>query len=206
MKFILGSGSPRRRMLLGELLPVFDVIVPRIDENRRGNEKPESYLTRILGDKMDFIVSNTHIPTRSVILVSDTIVTIDGIVLGKPFDRNEAFNMLARLSGRRHSVITGLKLRVADGKATLSYEGAEYTDVFFRELDYKAINLYLDITDYTDKAGAYAVQQNGDMIIEKVTGSITNVIGFPLRLFYKMLNEAGLMEIVLFSKDIPNYD
>jgi len=104
--------------------------------------------------------------------------------------------MLARLSGRTHCVITGLSLAVVNNGPPEIHTALEHTMVTFRKLDDRTIGRYLDVTEYMDKAGSYAIQQNGDMIVQAFAGSMTNVIGFPLRLFYSMLVKAGLAHIL----------
>lgn len=196
MRIILGSGSPRRREILESLGLSLTVITPDVDESRHVDEPPESYVLRILSEKNFFIAEKTHYYGSRLLITADTIVTIDGLILGKPVSRDDALSMLARLSGRTHCVITGLSLTVVNNGAPEIHTALEHTMVTFRRLDDRGIGRYLDATEYMDKAGAYAIQQNGDMIVQTVAGSMTNVIGFPLRLFYAMLVESGLEHIL----------
>lgn len=197
MEIILGSGSPRRKQILESLGCRLKVVPPDVDESRHDDEPPESYILRVLQEKTAFILEHRKASGDSLIITADTIVTIDGVILGKPVSRDDAELMLSRLSARTHRVITGLCLTTVREGGSSSHTALEETIVTFRELDGAAIGRYLDITDYTDKAGSYAIQENGGMIVESVAGSMTNVIGFPLRLFYSMLVKEGLQHILL---------
>ncbi len=197
MKVVLGSGSPRRRMILESFLDSIEIIVPDVDEKSSHDEDPVSYVYRILEAKLLYILPRIEVPDNSIIVVSDTIVTIDGMILGKPGSRDDAARMLRLLSGREHSVITGLALTVTENGKSLTLTSLDSTRVTFRDLNERQINMYLDSTEYADKAGSYAIQENGDMIIEKIEGSLTNVVGFPLRLFFSMLKDAGIQNKVL---------
>lgn len=197
MKIILGSGSPRRKQILESLGCMISIVPPDVDESRHDDEPPESYVLRVLKEKTGFILEQNRPAADAIIITADTIVTIDGVILGKPVSREDAVSMLTRLSGRSHRVITGLCIALVEDGAASIHTALEHTTVTFRELDGAAILRYLDTTDYTDKAGSYAIQENGDMIVKSVSGSMTNVIGFPLRLFYSMLVKAGLQHILI---------
>lgn len=197
MRFILGSGSPRRKMILEDLLGDVDIIVPDVDESGRPGESPESYVFRVLDEKMSFITAVAGSLSDAVIITSDTIVTIDSVILGKPSSRDEAAGMLRLLSGREHRVLTGIAMSVIEPGLTTSYAEIESTRVKFKLLDDCDIDRYLDMIHYSDKAGSYAIQEKGELVVESVSGSMTNVIGFPLRLFFSMLSVAGIAGKVL---------
>ena len=130
-----------------------------------------------------------------VAVTSDTVVTIDGKILGKPESFSSARDMLALLSGKEHRVITGMAVRLKRNDAIREFAAMESTSVFFQDLTDETINNYLKRVEYMDKAGSYAVQEHGDMIIKSVKGSLTNVIGFPLRLFFSILAQNNEMEL-----------
>jgi len=197
MMLILGSGSPRRKSILEAVLGHVSVIVPHADETLRPGESPEPYVRRVLADKMESIRNSAPATGDHLIIVSDTIVTIDNLVLGKPSSREEAADMLGLLSGREHHVLTGLGLYLRKNGNGFYTRAIEDTAVTFKPLDRDAINRYLDITPYLDKAGSYAIQENGGLIIDAVSGSVTNVIGFPLGLFFSMLCDLGIAGEVL---------
>jgi len=192
MEFILGSASPRRKAILYSLVGDVTVIHPEVDESFFPEESPEEYVKRIVGKKMNYITSRYR--EEGVYLTADTIVTIDGKILGKPGSYQDAVAMLRSLSGREHSVITGLSLAVKRKNFIINDVDCETSSVFFKKLEEDDIIKYLSFIDYRDKAGAYAIQENGDMIVERVCGSVTNVIGLPLRLFFKMMNEMDILK------------
>ena len=194
MKVILGSSSPRRRELLGLIYPDFDIVVPDINEEIYGGESSVDFAQRMSREKMTAIMPfcrDGEMPSLAV--TADTVVSIDGRSIGKPADFEEAKSILAVLSGNVHEVITGLtvfmKLR---HKYDVMLTAHETTRVVFKKLDDTGIIRYLNTIDYADKAGAYAVQEHGELIIEKISGSVSNVAGFPLRLFLRMLPAAVL--------------
>ena len=187
MKLILASSSPRRRELLGLITSSFEIIVPDINEDVDHGESPLRYAERMAFLKAS-AVQTGPVDTGSspcLIIACDTIVTIDGRIIGKPVDFNDACGTLRDLSGRTHQVITSLSLRIENAAPEI-ITGSETTNVTFRELSEDTISRYLNIIHYSDKAGSYALQEHGDMIIDRVQGSVSNVIGFPLGLFLRM--------------------
>jgi septum formation protein len=125
-----------------------------------------------------------------IVLSADTIVTLDGSVFGKPADLEEAFQMLKRLIGKTHEVITAVAVMHLNKKRTRV--GTERTAVKFRSLSDAEIREYLEIVEPLDKAGAYAAQELPDRIIESVTGSFSNVVGLPMELTIPILAEFGI--------------
>lgn len=121
-----------------------------------------------------------------LVIGADTIVYTDGEIIGKPASRTDAKKMLMKLSGKKHSVFTGLTLILGNRRVT----GVQKTDVFFRNIPAGEINAYLDSADYADKAGAYAVQEEASLFIEKIEGDFFNVVGFPVLLFSMLYEEA----------------
>lgn len=196
MRVILGSSSPRRKGLLGTVIEDFEVIVPMADEVPLPGEDPEEFARRASREKMDSICAmHRGKANPQLIITSDTIVSIDGLILGKPANRDDAVQKIRLLNGRTHRVITGMTLHYLDSKKPMENRiatGCETTGVTFRRLSDGEIGEYLSKIDYMDKAGAYAAQEFGELIIEKTRGSITNVIGFPLRLFFTLVMELGL--------------
>jgi septum formation protein len=196
MDIILGSSSPRRSYIISRLVDRYRVVHPSIDESHRPSEDPVEFSLRIAGEKCASILETSAPgPAPALIITADTIVTIDGRVIGKPADFDHAVAMLSSLAGRTHRVITSLTLMATEGGAPVrTLAGHEITRVRFRKLDREGIIRYLGGIDYLDKAGSYAIQEHGDMIVEEFTGSITNIIGFPLRLFFSMLADMGLVD------------
>lgn len=178
---ILASRSPRRRQLfdaLGLSVTIKDV---DIDEEDPAPGSDDPSIARVLEKnartKAEAVLADT--PDEAIVIAADTMVAIDGYVLGKPKSRQEAAAMLERLSGREHQVFTGLAL-VQKGKAPrTSYARSA---VKFHPLERVAIDRYVATREPYDKAGSYAVQGLGMLFIEKIEGSYTNVMGLPLEL------------------------
>lgn len=191
MKLILGSGSPRRKEILESVFGNIDILPPHIDESILPGEKPVDYTMRIVNAKMDSVLNNGS--GDSIYITFDTIVTIDNRILGKPESRDDAYSMLRLLSGREHSVITGLCISQVQNGYPWRKSAYEVSSVIFRKLEDDGINKYLDLINYSDKAGSYAVQEYGEMIVDSINGSVTNVIGLPLCLLFRMMGDAGLM-------------
>ena len=170
---ILASASPRRRQLL-ELIGLPHVVRPAdIEEIQRPEEGAVEFALRTSRDKAQAVAAGSdNLP----VLGSDTVVEIDGIALGKPSDHADARTMLERLSGRVHHVHTGITL-AAEGRC----EGlVDTTAVRFRALDAETIRWYLGTGEPMDKAGAYAVQGSGGLLVESIEGSPHTVVGLPV--------------------------
>ena len=174
-RFILASGSPRRRQLLSEAGYLFEVESPPVDEVSHEWLTVREMTTCNAARKAACI--STEAP-EAVVLAADTLVAVDGEVLGKPVDFETAVEMLRRLSGRSHEVWTAVRIcRGADRKSE-SFQ--ELSRVHFHALDESAIHAYLAKIDPLDKAGAYAAQGFGREIIKRIDGSYTNVVGLPM--------------------------
>ncbi|MBN2078739.1 MAG: septum formation protein Maf [Spirochaetes bacterium] len=193
---ILGSASPRRKSILEGLFGEIRVIHPALDEARFPGESPEDFSTRVSREKSAAVIaslSSAFPGGRVLVITADTVVAIDGRVLGKPRDLEDAIGMIAMLGGRTHRVITGLTLAaVEDSGRVSSMTGYDTTHVTFRSLEEREIRRYLSLIDYRDKAGAYAFQEHGAIIVEGYRGSATNIIGLPLRLLFSMLSTMGI--------------
>ena len=196
MNIILGSSSPRRKDLLGSLGIEFKSISPEINEDLNPMEKPAEYAVRISEEKARAIIENGKNEERPcIIITSDTIVTIGEEILGKPQNFDDAVRMLGMLNNRTHQVISSITIAPYNGESSppLSTD-IESTGVTFKNLSEAEIINYLNKVSYKDKAGSYAIQESGEMIISGFNGSLTNIIGFPLRLFFKMLNTCSLLD------------
>lgn len=183
--FILASGSPRRRELLGQLGLAFEVIPADLDEAQRSGERPAAYVERLAREKA-LAVRAKH-PGR-VVLAADTSVVVDDTVLGKPgLDAAAGREMLRRLSGRTHQVMTGVAVA---GASLASLVVA--SEVEFRALTAGEIDWYVGTTEGADKAGGYASQARAGAFITAIRGSATSVIGLPLAEAVRLLGEAGV--------------
>ncbi len=200
MNIILGSSSPRRKSILDGLVRSFRIAHPSIIEIPLPGETPEAFSSRIAVEKCCAIEASLvgrEFPL--LVITADTIVTIDGRVIGKPSGREDAIAMITMLKGRTHRVMTAVTLLAAEHPEAprRMTTGVETTEVTFRDLDRDGVIRYLNMIDYRDKAGSYAFQEQGSMIVEGFRGSATNIIGFPLRLFFSMLVDLGIAGRVL---------
>ena len=182
---ILASASPRRRELLGLTGLPFTIDAPDVDESC---DLPPREAVKELSRRKALAAAQLH--PGCVILAADTLVSVDEKALGKPHDAEDAFRMLTMLSGRWHQVYTGVTVVDADG--TLHCE-ADVTDVHFEAMSEEAIRRYIATKEPMDKAGAYAVQGIAGLWIDKLQGSHTNVIGLPMALTRRLLEQCGLM-------------
>lgn len=177
---ILASGSPRRRQLLAMLGIPIEVRPASIEEIRRANEEPVTYARRLARDKALAIAGD-------FVLGADTIVVLDGDVLEKPVDAEDAVRMLGRLQGRRHEVVTAVAL-AAGGRVL---EAQDRTAVFFRPVTEAQLRAYVATGEPMDKAGSYGIQGPGAALVERIEGDFFGVMGLPIRLVLQLLREAG---------------
>lgn len=177
--FILASGSPRRKELLELMGLEFKVIVSQADEDSVSKDlKPGLYVQELALLKASATAKEVLRNKNAVIISADTIVTLDGQILGKPKDEDDAFNMLSKLSGCEHEVYTGYcVMRISDGKAVC---GKVRTKVKFKDLSDDKIRGYINSGEPMDKAGAYGIQGLGSLLIEKIDGDYFNVVGLPI--------------------------
>ncbi|MCK4408694.1 MAG: septum formation protein Maf [Candidatus Eisenbacteria sp.] len=175
MPLVLASSSPRRRRILEGLDLEFVVEPPGTDENVDAGETPEDHIVRLAGMKAAEVARRY---AEGTILGADTIVVVDGVMLGKPSDPPDAVRMLNAISGRWHEVLTGLAVvRCSDG-ATV--RGLERTKVLVRELSDSEIEGYVAGGEPLDKAGSYAIQECGAAVVSRVDGCFYNVVGLPV--------------------------
>jgi septum formation protein len=174
MKLILASGSPRRRDLLAAAGLEFEVVVSPAEEIHDASI-PLAELCERNAELKAAAVAAAH--PEAVVVGADTLVWIDGEPLGKPRDLAEARAMLRRLAGRPHTVCTGVCAIFPGGRVECFHE---LTAVRFRPLDEAAISAYFERTDPLDKAGAYGIQDSGEMIVEGIDGAFDNVMGLPV--------------------------
>jgi septum formation protein len=181
----LASASPRRRELLERLGLEVLPCPSHIDEVRLPGESPEAFAHRAARDKLK---ASGPFPSGEAALAADTIVVVDGGVLGKPRDAAEAARMLAAIQDRWHTVFTGLAV-ACDG---VRLSGVEESRVLMAPMGRAEIEWYIATGEPMDKAGAYALQGIGGMFVERVEGSCSNVIGLPLPLLRRFLSQLGL--------------
>jgi len=187
-RLILASASPRRRELLGQLGVPFEIVVADVTEHEEASTDPRVMVAHNAALKAEW-VSARH--PNAVVLGADTTVFIEGVALNKPCDGAEARAMLRRLSGRTHTVFTGLALRRAsDG---LRIDEGVASDVTFKAFDETVIEDYLARVHTLDKAGGYAIQEHSELLGAEYRGSLTNIIGLPVETTKQILTRCGLL-------------
>jgi len=183
---VLGSGSPRRKTVLESLGIPFEVLKPKCQESFSSMVLPSQESNRLVRQKLEYLKENESEKIRKRwVLCADTVVYTDLHKMGKARNRKDAVRMLTELSGISHWVSTSLILRSPEEKETLK---KSVTEVRFKKLDAKRIAYYLDKEDWQDAAGAYKIQSLGDLLIESINGSYSNVMGLPIALFYDMIH------------------
>lgn len=185
-RFVLASASPRRRELLAGLGLDFEVRPVDLDETPQPGESPAACVLRLAESK-----ARARLGDGEIVLAADTIVVIDGRILGKPSDAEEARAMLATLAGRTHEVFTGVALACGDRPPRLAV-ALDRTLVSVVPLDAAAIDAYVATGEPLDKAGAYAIQGIGALLVARIEGNYTNVVGLPLPTVARLARELGL--------------
>jgi len=191
-RVVLGSQSPRRKELLGGIFKKFEIIPSQFDES---TIKPEDY-----PNPSDFVQVQSRkkceelysrVSDADIVITADTIVTIDGLILGKPGTNEKAYEMISMLSGRGHEVMTGVYIAFPKLNKFVSF--VERTVVYFAKLPEEAILSYANSKDPLDKAGAYGIQSGAMSLIEKIEGDYFNVVGLPVHRLsveiYKVLSD-----------------
>lgn len=198
--FYLASASPRRVQLLHMLGFPFQQIIADCDENDVSTSDPEQVTIELSLRKVNSVLPHLR---AGVVIAADTIVVLDGLIMGKPHDDRMAIDFLTRLSGRTHLVYTGVTVCRVETARMLS--AACMTRVTFRTLSEDNIRTYVATGETTDKAGAYAIQGKGVLLIEKIDGCFTNVIGLPLETLDTLLTSFGhpLFDYISDIKDVP---
>ena len=188
---ILASSSPRRADLLKTIGVSFELAPSNIHERPHQDEAPADYIIRLARAK---VIDAARKRDAGLVIGADTIVVLDGRIMGKPRDEDDARNMLRQLAGRWHAVMTGVALY----DAATRREVADYdkTLVRFAELSDKEIDWYVKTGEPMDKAGAYAIQERGAMFVEEIAGNYHNVVGLPLTLLYRLSKRMGYSFIV----------
>jgi septum formation protein len=180
-RLVLASASPRRSELLRSVGLDFDVMHADIDESVRPGEAPSDYVARLSREKAAAV--GERLDGAAVVVAADTTVDVDGRILEKPLDDGDARQMLRLLSGRTHLVhtcVTTLSFGVGSGRTGSAMTVVVETAVRFVELTDRAIDWYLSTGEHVGKAGAYGIQGAAAALVDRVDGSVTNVIGLPL--------------------------
>lgn len=185
-RIILASASPRRAELLRQIGVEFELAPSETAERPHPDEAPADYITRIARAKV-IAAARTH--EAGLVIGADTIVVLDGRLMGKPEDEPAAVRMLTRLSGRWHAVMTGVALYDIETRGEVA--DYEKTLVKFARLTEREIEWYVATGEPMDKAGAYAIQGLGGLFVEEIAGNYYNVVGLPLPLVYRLALRFG---------------
>ena len=187
---ILASSSPRRRELLKQIGLRFEVIPSNVKEIKEDGEDPISHVLRLAEEKALDISQKVE---NSWIIGADTIVLVDDEILGKPSEEQEAYQMLMKLSGREHKVITGFC--IIDSETGESTKRHVETTVMIKKLTHEEITEYIKTREPFDKAGSYAIQGIGSFMVREIKGSYTNVVGLPVCELVEVLDNLGILQL-----------
>jgi septum formation protein len=198
----LASRSPRRRELLKQIGVRFEPLItrlaaprgPDVDELQHAGESPDVYVERIAREKAEFALKVLGMRSMLVrpVLSADTIVILDGVILGKPADAAEAATFLRRLSGTKHEVRTSVAVAQAIGHKTKLVQRTSVSSVQFKALTDDEIAQYVATGEPMDKAGAYGIQGYAGLFVERLEGSYTGVMGLPLYETAELLRQVGI--------------
>ncbi|MBQ2938452.1 MAG: septum formation protein Maf [Clostridia bacterium] len=189
MKIILASASPRRKELLELIVPKFEIMVSGIDEKLEEGLTLQEQVTRLAYAKSKDIYEKTN--GDRIIIGSDTIVTKNGKIYGKPKDRNHAKQMIKELleGDKTHSIITGLSVIVEKEGKYKEYKTYDEVKVFLKDISDKEIDKWIDSGKAMDKAGAYGIQNEFCVFVDKIEGNYTSVVGLPTHKLYDIIKE-----------------
>ena len=181
---VLASNSPRRKALLEQLRLPFKVFPTFVNESRNPNENAKNLVERLSEKKARSVDAEDD----WLIIAADTVINLNEEIFGKPFSKKDGLLMLRELSGKVHKVHTGVCMVLDKNRESFSVQ----TDVYFRELTDEMINWYWSLDESRDKAGSYAIQGAGSVLVEKIVGSYSNVVGLPLKETADMLGQFGV--------------
>ena len=184
MKMILASRSPRRKKILTEMGYEFESIVADVDENIIQDESPEEHVMRLSAAKAEKVAIDYP---DDLVIGADTAVVLDGVIMGKPESEDDAFEMLRKLSGKTHTVFTGITVMISN--EDIKKTDHDRTNVIFNRLKDDEIREYVESGEPLDKAGSYGIQGMGSFLVKKYDGELDTVIGLPSKKLEKMREE-----------------
>lgn len=182
-KVILASNSPRRREILGKFIN-FEAVTTEVKEDNDFYKRPETLVMALAFEKANSVAIKYE---DAIVIGADTVVEIEGEILGKPKSREDAKRMMEKLRGKSHKVITGFS--IIDLSSDKKYMDYEVTEVVFKDLSDEEIEAYLNKAEYMDKAGAYGIQEEAALFVEKIEGDYLNIVGFPISKIYTVLKD-----------------
>lgn len=185
-RIILASASPRRAELLRQIGVKFELAPSEVEERPHPDETPSDYITRIARAKVIAVARRLE---AGLVIGADTVVVLDGRLIGKPEDEADAQRLLRQLSGKWHAVMTGVALYDVETR----HEVADYdkTLVKFAQLTDREIEWYVNTGEPMDKAGAYGIQGLGGLFVDEIAGNYYNVVGLPIPLVYRLARRLG---------------
>lgn len=182
-KVFLASNSPRRREILGKFIN-FEAVAADVKEDNDFYKSPETLVMALAFEKANSVAVKHE---DAIVIGADTVVEIEGEILGKPKSREDAKRMMEKLRGKSHKVITGFS--IIDLSSDKKYMDYEVTEVVFKDLSDEEIEAYLNKAEYMDKAGAYGIQEEAALFVEKIEGDYLNIVGFPISKIYTVLKD-----------------
>lgn len=182
-KVILASNSPRRREILGKFIN-FEAVTAEVKEDNDFYKSPETLVMALAFEKANSVAVKYE---DAIVIGADTVVEIEGEILGKPKSREGAKRMMEKLRGKSHKVITGFS--IIDFSSDKKYMDYEVAEVVFKDLSDEEIEAYLNKAEYMDKAGAYGIQEEAALFVEKIEGDYLNIVGFPISKIYTVLKD-----------------
>lgn len=182
-KIILASNSPRRREILGKFIN-FEAVTAEVEEDNDFYKSPQTLVMALAFEKANSVAAKHE---DAIVIGADTVVEIEGEILGKPKSRDDAKRMMERLSGKPHKVITGFA--IIDLSSDKKYMDYEVTEVTFKDISADEIENYLNKAEYMDKAGAYGIQGDAALFVDKIKGDYLNIVGFPISKIYTVLKD-----------------
>ncbi len=186
---LLASASPRRAQLLRQIGMVFDVVASGVEEENVTEEDPVRLAEYLAMSKAKTVAAELD---RGIVIAADTVVCVEGELLGKPVDEEDAWRMLRLLSGRCHQVMTGVAVIRQPGLQTLCH--VETTKVCMRPITEEEMRWYIHSGEAWDKAGGYGIQGKAAVFVERIEGCYFNVVGLPLAALWQMLKQCGFRE------------
>lgn len=182
-KVILASNSPRRREILGKFID-FEAAAAEVKEDNDFYKSPDTFVMALAFEKANSVAVKHE---DAIVIGADTVVEIEGEILGKPKSREDSKRMMEKLRGKTHKVITGFS--IIDLSSDKKYMDYEVTEVVFKDLSDEEIEAYLNKAEYMDKAGAYGIQEEAALFVEKIEGDYLNIVGFPISKIYTVLKD-----------------
>ncbi len=189
-KIILASGSPRRSDILKQLGIPFEIVTDSSFEEKNNIASPYDLVLQNSIGKAEHVANRFSEPC--IIISADTVVSLHGVVMGKPKNETDAFYMLKKLSSQQHQVYTGVTVISKTENSSSVKSFVDVTTVFMNELTDSEIDLYIKSGEPMDKAGAYAIQGMGALFVERICGDYYTVVGLPITKLYKTLKEFGV--------------